>query len=351
MTPGGAAGVIVIDQVDPGDAYQTTNTQKYGFQFGVDAAPGTGPFTVTARIQAPFSAVSMKPNQSMGVFIGTGDQDNYVKVVTTAAVAGGGVEALTEINQVAKFTRTPLKMPGPAYVDLVLRADPAAGTVQPGYSVGGAVTPVGGPVQVPGSWFTDCGRGLAVGLISTSNKAAPFPATYDFVRVTPDTPPPAGPPAVRCAQPQQQGAAGGQGDTTAPVISRVSLRPTRFAARSRGTTLLTRGSGGTRVRFRLSEAAKVGFTVARARAGRRSGRSCAKPSRKNRRGKRCTRYVAVRGSVSKWFRAGASTVRFTGRMRNRRLPVGSYRLRMRATDAAGNRSRLTYRAFRIRARG
>jgi hypothetical protein len=49
MTPGGAAGVVVLDQVDPGEAYQATNTQKYGFQFGVDASPANGPFTVTAR--------------------------------------------------------------------------------------------------------------------------------------------------------------------------------------------------------------------------------------------------------------------------------------------------------------
>ena len=351
MTPGGAAGVVVIDEVDPGEAYQATNTQKYGFQFGVNASPASGPFTVTARLVAPFEKVALKPNQSMGVFIGTGDQDNYVKVVTTAAVGGGGVETLVEVNRVAKFSRVPLALPGPKTVDLVLRVDPAAGTVQAGYSVnGGAVVNAGPPVQVPGSWFTDCSRGLAVGLISTSNRAAPFPATYDYVRVTPDTPPPPGPPPVRCPPPAPPTETL-PGDTIRPAISRLSLRPSRFAARSRGTTLLTRGSGGTRVRFRLSEAAKVRFTVARASKGRRSGRSCVKPTRRNRRAKSCTRYLAMRGGVSKAFEAGTRGVRFTGRVRNKRLKVGRYRLRLRATDAAGNSSPTVSRAFRIRKRG
>jgi len=130
----------------------------------------------------------------------------------------------------------------------------------------------------------------------------------------------------------------------------VSLRPQRFAARSKGTTLLTRGRGGTRVRFALSEAAKVRFTAARARPGRRSGRSCVKATRRNRRNKACTRYATLRGSVSKSFKQGSSSVRFTGRMRKKRLPIGRYRLRLRATDAAGNHSPTVYRPFTIRKR-
>jgi hypothetical protein len=105
------------------------------------------------------------------------------------------------------------------------------------------------------------------------------------------------------------------------------------------------------VRFVLSEAAKVRFTVARASVGRRSGRSCVKVTRRNRRAKPCTRYLAMRGGVSKAFKAGSSTIRFTGRMRNKRLKIGRYRLRLRATDAAGNSSPTVYKPFRIRKAG
>ncbi len=347
MTPGGAAGVVVIDEVDPGDAFGPTNTQRYGFQFGVDAAPANGPFTVTTRIQSPFAKVALQGSQSMGVFLGTGDQDNYVKVVTSAQ-GGGGVQAVSEVAKAASGTRVPLALPGPGAVDLVLRVDPASGTVQPGFSVnGGPLALAGGPLKVPTSWFTDCTRGLAVGLISTSAQGQPFPATWDFLRVTPDTPAAAAP-APRC-QPAPQPPTKG-GDTTRPAITKLTLRPRRFAARSRGTTLTTRGKAGTRVGFRLSEAAKVRFTVARARIGRRSGSSCVAVTRRNRRGKSCTRYVAVKGSASRSFKQGSRAVRFTGRMNKRRLPVGRYRLRLRATDGAGNHSPTRYTQFTIRRR-
>jgi hypothetical protein len=59
----------------------------------------------------------------------------------------------------------------------------------------------------------------------------------------------------------------------------------------------------------------------------------------------------MRGGVSKAFEAGSRGVRFTGRVRNKRLKVGRYRLRLRATDAAGNSSRTVYKPFRIRKRG
>jgi hypothetical protein len=46
----------------------------------------------------------------------------------------------------------------------------------------------------------------------------------------------------------------------------------------------------------------------------------------------------VRGAITKRMAAGAGTVRVTGRVGGRRLAVGSYRLSVEATDAAGNRT-------------
>jgi hypothetical protein len=184
MTTGGAAGVVTVDEVDPGDAFGPGNSQRYGFQFGVKARPTDGPFTVSTRIVGPFKGVTPEDYQSMGLFLGTGDQDNYVKI-TTAAVGGTGIQVGREVAGVATSTKTPLVMPGPDAVDLFLTVDPQAGTVQPSYMLssdgaGDQRINVGGKISVPTSWFTALDRGLAVGIISTSNgPGAPFAASWD----------------------------------------------------------------------------------------------------------------------------------------------------------------------------
>jgi hypothetical protein len=84
---------------------------------------------------------------------------------------------------------------------------------------------------------------------------------------------------------------------------------------------------GTRVRFGLSEAASVRFTIRRRSGGRAIGS-----------------FVRSAG-------AGANSVRFRGRLRvNGRtlsLAPGRYRLTLVATDAAGNRSVARRVPFRV----
>lgn len=46
-------------------------------------------------------------------------------------------------------------------------------------------------------------------------------------------------------------------------------------------------------------------------------------------------------------RRGLNRLRFTGRIGRRALRPGRYRLLVRATDAAGNRSKLRRRGFRV----
>jgi hypothetical protein len=138
-------------------------------------------------------------------------------------------------------------------------------------------------------------------------------------------------------------------DGTRPVVS--GLTATRvFAAANRGAAILAgrrRVPVGAAVRYGLSEAAATRFTVERAKTGRRVGRRCVKTTRRNRSRRKCTRYVRVRGSFVHQGAAGLNRFRFSGRLRNRRLPVGRYRLVAVATDVAGNRSAAKRRAFRI----
>jgi len=130
-----------------------------------------------------------------------------------------------------------------------------------------------------------------------------------------------------------------------PLISRLSLDPSRFSAARRGGS--TAAVVGTRVRFTLSEAATTRVTVQRKARGRRVGGKCVAPKARNRRARPCERYVSLKGSFSPVSPAGANSVRFTGRLRGRTLKPGGYRIVLVATDPAGNRSLAKRASFRI----
>jgi streptogramin lyase len=147
-----------------------------------------------------------------------------------------------------------------------------------------------------------------------------------------------------------QGTPGG-GETGGPAITALRLSRGSFRAASGGPSAKAvqrrRVSTGTIISFTLDRAASVSFKVERARAGRRAGRRCAKPTRRNRGARRCTRYVKVAGSFSYAGKAGKSRLRFSGRLSNRRLAPAGYRLV--ATAFAGDRAGAAKRVgFRIK---
>jgi DNA-binding beta-propeller fold protein YncE len=134
-------------------------------------------------------------------------------------------------------------------------------------------------------------------------------------------------------------------DTTRPLLSALSLSPSRFRAAARGPSIAARI--GSTVSYRLSEPAAVRFRVERALPGRRVGGRCVKPTRSNRRAQRCTRYRTLRGGFTHRGKAGRNKFKFSGRLRGRKLRPARYRLRAVATDPAGNRSRPQRSRFRI----
>ena len=125
-------------------------------------------------------------------------------------------------------------------------------------------------------------------------------------------------------------------DSTRPRLTMTSMSPRRFRAAARGSSIVKRGSS--RVAFTLSERATVRFEVERVLAGRRSGGRCVTPSRAARRAARCTRYVLMRGAFAYTAKSGRNTIRFSGRLRSRKLPTGRHRLRAVASDSARNAS-------------
>ena len=190
MTAGGAAGVATVDEVSQGDAFGSANTQEYGLQLGV--MPPADSFTVHTRILAPFKGIAPQDYQSMGMFIGTGHQDHYAKLVVSANGGAGGIEFLREVDGIpTSRPQAPVALPGPDAIDLYLTVDPAAATVQPSFTVttAGATGPratVGGPEPIPASWLSGTSA-LAGGLISTSSgDAPPFAATWDLFEIVTD---------------------------------------------------------------------------------------------------------------------------------------------------------------------
>ena len=136
----------------------------------------------------------------------------------------------------------------------------------------------------------------------------------------------------------------GRPDSSAPRITKLRLRPARFAA-MRKAAKKPRGRRGSTIRFRLSGDARVRFTIERVRRGRIAGRRCKLGARRAKR--RCTTYARVPGRFSRTGRAGANRVRFKGRIDRRALRRGRYRLRARPVTADGRRGNVATRHFVI----
>jgi hypothetical protein len=140
---------------------------------------------------------------------------------------------------------------------------------------------------------------------------------------------------------------GGSTDTAAPRFLSLTLSPTAFAAFGSGPSVRGARARGTRISYRLSEAATATFRVQRALPGRRVRGRCVRPTRVNRGKPSCTRYRRLRGSFRHTGTAGLNRIRFGGRLAGRKLRPVNYRLVAVAEDAAGNRSAPVRRPFRI----
>jgi hypothetical protein len=142
-----------------------------------------------------------------------------------------------------------------------------------------------------------------------ASPAGPAPAAQ------PATPPVAAPFVAASPGPNAEGS---QRDRTAPLLR--SVRLDRRVIRRTGAPK----GRATVLRFATSEPSTVAVTVERCAATRRTTRRCALPTRVAR--------LTRRGL------AGRAAIRMTAELPGRTLRPGRYRLTLRATDAAGNRS-------------
>ncbi|MGI9455318.1 MAG: malectin domain-containing carbohydrate-binding protein, partial [Aeoliella sp.] len=182
LTSGGAAGVLTLDEISAGNATGSLNSQEQAFQLGVNVASAVTPVTAHTRILAPFASETPQGEQSMGLFIGNGDQDNYFKIVIGATGISTQLEVL---GSVINGPTDVVSLPGPGAIDLYLTIDVSASSVQASYEIdGGGRINLGLPVLVPSIWLTNASQGMAAGIISTSHGSAPpIPATWDLIEV------------------------------------------------------------------------------------------------------------------------------------------------------------------------
>ncbi|HET9198837.1 MAG TPA: Ig-like domain-containing protein [Solirubrobacterales bacterium] len=125
-------------------------------------------------------------------------------------------------------------------------------------------------------------------------------------------------------------------DTTPPKITNVRVSAKRWLLGSRLASA-SRLPSGTTISFGLDEAARATVAFQRAQPGRRVGRKCAKPTAANRDRKACVRYVSAGELPAFAANPGANRVKFQGSLSRRKsLAPGTYRVVVRARDAAGN---------------
>ena len=195
---GGTAGLLSFNNVLDGDALNGINNQHNGYQFGIHVNSATLPFTVQGDVVGPFFSGTAEDFQSMGIFIGTGDQDNYLKIVIEANGGSPGIGVYHESGGVASSSIYPIPgIAAEAAINLMLSVDPNApgntATVQPKYSVsGGSSIDLGTPINLSGELLTQLQgpKAIAVGIISTSRgTASVFNATWDniIVKFNPNT--------------------------------------------------------------------------------------------------------------------------------------------------------------------
>jgi hypothetical protein len=194
---GGANPALTVEAVKTGDA--TNNDQQHAYQFGVDTPdePFVVDTTVTGFTDDPDSF------ESAGIFVGTGDQDNYRKL-TVNGFGGGtsgeyGVQLFGETGgQTVGGTNANVSdsFGGPGTVtrlELVVdpTTDPAPDNGVAEVNVTGFYTIDDGPrtqlasTAMPEAWLTNPDKGLAVGVISTSYQGdEQFSVTWNDLNVT-----------------------------------------------------------------------------------------------------------------------------------------------------------------------
>ena len=188
IIPGGAAGVLTFIGVDTGDARGTLNSQANGLQVGFSVDSTTLPFVAQLRVLGPVFPDSIEDFQSVGGFLGTGDQDNYIRIACIANDSTPAIEVLREsAGIVTADVYTVDSLNNAQAIDLIFAVNPANGMVFPYYSLDtGDIIALGDGFMVEGD-FLDALKGddaIAIGVIASARgSVSRFDASWDRIKV------------------------------------------------------------------------------------------------------------------------------------------------------------------------
>jgi hypothetical protein len=129
-------------------------------------------------------------------------------------------------------------------------------------------------------------------------------------------------------------------DTTAPLLSRLALRPATVVRATKH-----RKAKNAQLGFTVSEASTVTVTGEQVLKGRKSGKRCVAGRKK---GAACITYKKLSGALRVSAKAGANSLTFAAKLGAEKLGAGTFRLTVVAFDAAGNRSKAATVTVRVR---
>ena len=152
-------------------------------------------FSVQSSLVGPFfngqNPSTLNDNYRQGIYIGTGDQSNYLMAGISGANGSGnpGIRVLRENNNVVDLD---LFYPVPGILDMssifiYLDVNRVTGTVSIRYATSQNITPVsvGAPIPITGALLSKIsgGQAVALGLMAQSGGAGTFAAQYDYLNI------------------------------------------------------------------------------------------------------------------------------------------------------------------------
>jgi hypothetical protein len=275
---------------------------------------GTNSLGMDSRSEEPTSTVRNVTAIASGV--------NSVGIQSRYTGGGGGHHTLTLSNSIASGSTFDLRAEnsviGPGVIQ-VSNSNFDSASATGAASVSGPANQSAPPAfvnaaagdyrEAPGSPTIDAGSGEGIGPLDLAGNprllgAAPDIGAFEFVPPPPPPPPAAG------------------------TLTSLAVVPKAFRPLKRGGAIAsaTKPKRGTTVRYALTGAATVTFTVERALRGRIVGDKCRKQTPANSGKRKCTRFKKVKGGFSHQGAAGPNSFRFSGRLRNLALKPGRYRL-------------------------
>ncbi len=181
MTVGGAGLKFTIDEIGDGTSLGLINNQKNAFQFGIDIPGEEALFQVSCRIQGPFSNLTTFKNQAYGLYVGRGDQDNYISLEINANQGVPAFRIVSEEESSPEISTIELSSPLTEVLDLQMIFDNGNQSVHLNYSDNGENFIRIGSIDLPSFINEDP---IAVGIFGSSGDLdESFTATWDYIEV------------------------------------------------------------------------------------------------------------------------------------------------------------------------